>query len=59
VRVAARFSPPLAELIGGIQDGDIAEFERVVYGSALLGQSNDFVDVRDVRKLDGEYSFLR
>jgi len=60
VQVAARFSPPLAEqLISGIQDRDIAEFERVVYGSALLGESNDFVDLRDVRKRDGEYSFMR
>jgi hypothetical protein len=59
VRVATRFSPQLAEqLIGGIQDTDIAEFERVAYGSALLGESNDFAIVRDVRKRDGEYSFM-
>ena len=66
VRVAARFSPRLAEqLIGGIADNDIAEFERVVYGSALLGKSDDFAGesddfavVRDVRKRDGEYSFM-
>ena len=59
VRVAARFSPQLAEqLIGGIQDTDIAEFERVFYGSALLGESNDFGIESDVRKRDGEYSFM-
>jgi hypothetical protein len=59
VRVAARFSPQLAErLISGIQDTDITEFERAVYGSALLGGSNDFAIVRDVRKRDGEYSFM-
>jgi len=30
----------------------------VAYGSALLGESNDFAIVRDVRKRDGEYSFM-
>ena len=58
VKEAAKISPTLAEeILADLQDPEVAAYEKVAYGGALLGESgmNSPVIVSDCRKNGGSF----
>jgi hypothetical protein len=56
IKEAARISPSLPEeIIAGLQDAEIATFEKVAFTSALVGGSATPILVSDCRKSGASY----